>query len=196
MPAAASLTIMSESDNWTTPEAFSDHEIELVDEVVLSEDVLDDDGSVIGEHVERIDLLHVDGHDIVVIDDITIVTDDEGDLMIDETIAVFDEEGDVIVDETVTVVDAEGDILVEEHLIATDGEGDVIRVDSVLVIDGGAPDDRQLVAQFRTELDGVEEALERLDAGTYGICETCGTVIDDAVLASTPQVRSCSAHLV
>ena len=32
-------------------------------------------------------------------------------------------------------------------------------------------------------LDEVELALARLDDGTYGRCETCGAVIDDAVLA-------------
>jgi hypothetical protein len=42
---------------------------------------------------------------------------------------------------------------------------------------------------------GVERALEQLDAGTYGICESCGNAIEDAVLAATPQARSCSAHL-
>ncbi len=42
-------------------------------------------------------------------------------------------------------------------------------------------------------LDEVELALARLDDGTYGRCETCGAVIDDAVLAADPVVRSCGA---
>ncbi len=66
----------------------------------------------------------------------------------------------------------------------------------VVVFDGGEVDERQLAAVLRDELDGVERALERLDAGTYGLCETCGAAIDDDVLAVAPQSRSCSAHLV
>ena len=196
MRLAASLGPMNESGEWSAPERFSDNEVELVDEIVISEDILDEDGAVIGEHIETIDVLEVDGQGVVVIDDITIVTDDEGDLMIDETVAVFDEAGDVVVDETVTIVDAEGDVMVEEHLVAVDAQGDVLLAESITVIDGGELDDRALTAALHEELDGVEKALERLDAGTYGLCDTCGNPIDDAVLAETPQARSCSAHLV
>lgn len=187
---------MSESGEWSAPERFSQSEVELVDEIVLAEDILDEDGSVIGEHIETIDVLNVDGQGVVVIDDVTIVTDDEGDLMIDETVAIFDEDGDVIIDETITIVDAEGDVLIEEHVVAADAEGDVLLAESITVIDGGDLDDRQLASSLREELDGVERALERLDAGTYGLCDTCGNPIDDAMLAETPQARSCSAHLV
>lgn len=187
---------MTDSGEWSAPERFAESEVELIDEIVISEDILDDDGEVIGEHIETIDVLEVDGQGVVVIDDITVVTDDEGDLMIDETIAVFDEDGDVVIDETITIVDAEGDVLIEEHLIAADAQGDVVIADSVTIVDGGEADDRQLAARFREELDGVEGALERLDSGTYGLCDTCGGPIDDAVLAETPHARSCSAHLV
>ena len=193
---AASLRPMSNSGEWSAPERFSGNEVELVDEIVMSEDILDEDGSVIGEHVETIDVLEVDGQGVVVIDDVTIVTDDEGDLMIDETVAIFDEDGDVVLDETITIVDAEGDVMVEEHFIAADAEGNVVLADSITIVDGGDLDDRQLASALREELDGVERALERLDAGSYGLCDSCGTPIDDAVLAETPQARSCSAHLV
>ncbi len=98
---------MSNSGEWSAPDRFSDNEVELVDEIVLSEDILDEDGSVIGEL-----------------------------------------------------------------------------------------DDRQLASALREELDGVELALERLDAGSYGLCDSCGNPIDDAVLAEMPQARACSAHLV
>ncbi len=187
---------MSNSGEWSAPDRFSDNEVELVDEIVLSEDILDEDGSVIGEHVETIDILEVDGQGVVVIDDVTIVTDDEGDLMIDETVAIFDEDGDVVLDEINTIVDAEGDVMVEEHLIAADSEGNVVIADSITVVDGGELDDRQLASSLREELDGVELALERLDAGSYGLCDSCGNPIDDSVLAEMPQARSCSAHLV
>lgn len=192
---ATSLSGMSESGNWSAPDRFSGEEVELVDEIVLSEDILDEDGEVIGEHVETIDVLDIAGRGVVVIDDKTIVTDDEGDLMIDETIAIFDEDGDVLVDEVITIVDAEGDVMVEEHLVAADAQSDVLIIDSLTVLDGSDVDDRQLAAALRGELNGVERALEQLDAGTYGLCDSCGNAIEDAVLAVTPQARSCSAHL-
>jgi DnaK suppressor protein len=40
-------------------------------------------------------------------------------------------------------------------------------------------------------LDEVELAMARLDDGTYGRCETCGVLIDDAVLAVGPLEREC-----
>jgi hypothetical protein len=181
MHLAASLRPMSNSGEWSAPDRFSGDEVELVDEIVLSEDILDEDGSVIGEHVETIDILEVNGQGVVVIDDVTIVTDDEGDLMIDETVAIFDEDGDIVLDETITIIDAEGNVVVAE---------------SLTIVDGGELDDRQLASALREELDGVERALERLDAGSYGLCDSCGAPIDDAVLAEMPQARSCSAHLV
>lgn len=196
MHLAASLRPMSNSGEWSAPDRFSGDEVELVDEIVLSEDILDEDGSVIGEHVETIDILEVNGQGVVVIDDVTIVTDDEGDLMIDETVAIFDEDGDIVLDETITIVDAEGDVMVEEHFIAADAEGNVVVAESLTIVDGGELDDRQLASALREELDGVERALERLDEGSYGLCDSCGTPIDDAVLAEMPQARSCSAHLV
>ena len=196
MHLAASLRPMSNSGEWSAPDRFSGDEVELVDEIVLSEDILDEDGSVIGEHVETIDILEVNGQGVVVIDDVTIVTDDEGDLMIDETVAIFDEDGDIVLDETITIVDAEGDVMVEEHFIAADAEGNVVVAESLTIVDGGELDDRELASALREELDGVERALERLDAGSYGLCDSCGAPIDDAVLAEMPQARSCSAHLV
>ncbi|MEX1218075.1 MAG: TraR/DksA C4-type zinc finger protein [Acidimicrobiales bacterium] len=187
---------MAENNDRSTPDYFPESEVELIDEIVLSEDILDEAGEVIGEHIETIDLLEVDGQGVVVIDDVTIVNDDEGDMMIDEIVAVLTEDGDVLVDEILTIADAEGDVMVEEHLILADAQGDVVVIDSVTISDGTEPDDRLRAAIFREELDGVELALDRLDAGTYGMCETCGNPIDDALLAEIPQARSCSAHLV
>jgi DnaK suppressor protein len=40
-------------------------------------------------------------------------------------------------------------------------------------------------------LDEVEHALHRLDAGTYGACETCGAAIDLARLEALPWARFC-----
>lgn len=45
------------------------------------------------------------------------------------------------------------------------------------------------------DLAAVDEALARLDAGTYGVCESCRDPIGDEVLADDPTARACAAHL-
>jgi RNA polymerase-binding transcription factor DksA len=44
-------------------------------------------------------------------------------------------------------------------------------------------------------LDGVDEALERLSAGGYGACVTCGSPVLDADLERDPTRRFCGQHL-
>jgi RNA polymerase-binding transcription factor DksA len=41
------------------------------------------------------------------------------------------------------------------------------------------------------ELKDIDDALRRLDAGTYGICEECGKPIDEARLEAVPWARYC-----
>jgi len=50
-----------------------------------------------------------------------------------------------------------------------------------------------LAVSIRTRLEQVERALERLDAGGYGTCETCGGEIPVARLAAFPSVTLCVA---
>jgi DnaK suppressor protein len=42
-------------------------------------------------------------------------------------------------------------------------------------------------------LDQVDEALKRMEAGTYGLCERCGEEIDFARLKAIPQATLCMA---
>jgi RNA polymerase-binding transcription factor DksA len=44
-------------------------------------------------------------------------------------------------------------------------------------------------AQVAAELDGVELALARLDAGTYWACEVSGESLPDELLAADPTAR-------
>jgi RNA polymerase-binding transcription factor DksA len=44
-------------------------------------------------------------------------------------------------------------------------------------------------------LDGVDDALDRLSAGTYGTCATCGAPVLDAHLEAEPSRRHCEQHL-
>ena len=52
------------------------------------------------------------------------------------------------------------------------------------------------VAAAEAELDAVEDALVRLDDGTYGACEVCGAAIDDARLEEDPTACRCADHPV
>jgi len=48
-----------------------------------------------------------------------------------------------------------------------------------------------LVTTLANNLIDVEHALARLDAGTYGACETCGGEIGAARLEAMPAARYC-----
>lgn len=48
-----------------------------------------------------------------------------------------------------------------------------------------------LVRQARQRLAEVEAATRRLDAGTYGVCESCGRPIAPARLEARPEARTC-----
>jgi RNA polymerase-binding transcription factor DksA len=41
------------------------------------------------------------------------------------------------------------------------------------------------------ELKDIDDALRRLDRGTYGICEECGKPIEEARLEAVPWARYC-----
>jgi len=48
-----------------------------------------------------------------------------------------------------------------------------------------------LATSLKETLDDVERALRKLDDGTYGACEQCGTAIADARLEAMPTARLC-----
>ncbi len=52
---------------------------------------------------------------------------------------------------------------------------------------------KDLAVRTRLEktLRQVEEALQKFELGTYGICEACGTKIDWARLEAKPEARLC-----
>ena len=51
--------------------------------------------------------------------------------------------------------------------------------------------DLSILEQVEAELADVEHALRRLDDGSYGTCEACGKVIDEARLEALPAARFC-----
>lgn len=60
--------------------------------------------------------------------------------------------------------------------------------------EGGAALDLDRLAAAEVDLASVEDALERLDAGTWGTCGTCGGTIDPDDLQQRPTERACPAH--
>ena len=54
---------------------------------------------------------------------------------------------------------------------------------------------RALVATLETRYNNIKDALERVDAGTYGVCEVCGKEIEPARLEANPAASTCKAHL-
>lgn len=90
-----------------------------------------------------------------------------------------------------------------------EGAGDGLRVEG-----GGAPvqpglapsapdaetfereRDLELVQRLETDLAEVEDALRRLDDGSYGRCQTCGRPIDARALDREPLTRLCADHRV
>ena len=48
-----------------------------------------------------------------------------------------------------------------------------------------------LLGTLRDTLNDVDDALAKIDAGTYGICEQCGQPIGEARLEAMPAARLC-----
>jgi RNA polymerase-binding transcription factor DksA len=48
-----------------------------------------------------------------------------------------------------------------------------------------------IVGQVQRHLAEIEQAVTRLDAGTYGICERCGQMIAEARLEARPASSRC-----
>jgi DnaK suppressor protein len=48
-----------------------------------------------------------------------------------------------------------------------------------------------LASELQDALEDVEAAIERLGAGTYGVCDRCGDAISPARLEAKPAARRC-----
>ena len=54
-----------------------------------------------------------------------------------------------------------------------------------------------LLGPKRAELEAIEEALGRLESGTYGLCEDCGQPIEPRrleIMPETPLCRNCQSQ--
>ncbi len=89
------------------------------------------------------------------------------------------------------------------ELVARDAELSVTSEDP-LVYDDNFADSAQVAAELgenqvalaatREQLDEIDAALQRLDEGTFGVCETCGRPIAAARLEALPATRFCIDH--
>lgn len=48
-----------------------------------------------------------------------------------------------------------------------------------------------LIVRARRQLAEVKAAVERLEAGTYGVCEVCGRPVGEERLEARPAARTC-----
>ena len=51
-----------------------------------------------------------------------------------------------------------------------------------------------MTGSAREQLREIEAALERVEAGTYGVCEVCGEPIAPGRLEARPTARTCVKH--
>jgi DnaK suppressor protein len=80
-------------------------------------------------------------------------------------------------------------VLVAEHKAASDALTGQRDVDSILereIADASA-------VRAREALEAIDEALAGIAAGSYGVCESCGTAIPVERLEAVPHARFCVA---
>ena len=68
--------------------------------------------------------------------------------------------------------------------------GDLRRAPHDLAIDEA----RALLGDAERELRAIEQAIARLEQGTYSTCEVCGSPIEPERLVDEPTERRCGAH--
>jgi DnaK suppressor protein len=77
-----------------------------------------------------------------------------------------------------------------EAMYTMDADRDIERTDRVQE-EAAEVTLKALEEHERQEMAEIQAALARIDAGTYGICDTCGAVISLARLAALPMARRC-----
>jgi RNA polymerase-binding transcription factor len=78
----------------------------------------------------------------------------------------------------------------EEAMYAMDADRDIERTDRIQE-EAAEVTLTALEEHERREMAEIQAALARIDAGTYGACDTCGAVISPARLAALPMARRC-----
>ena len=88
----------------------------------------------------------------------------------------------------------------------TEGEweatGDTLDVATPMADANEAADQLEEYQERRGETDAlqvrwneIKHALEKIERGTYGTCETCSQAIEEDRLEANPAARTCKAHM-
>ena len=92
----------------------------------------------------------------------------------------------------------DADLAGEEDLDAAgrdlDAAGAGAWTDASEHLTASVPDDIRRLDEIDAELAGVDAALRRLNDGTYGTCELCGTPLDGDALHRDPLTTRCPDH--
>jgi RNA polymerase-binding transcription factor DksA len=59
----------------------------------------------------------------------------------------------------------------------------------------GFENNTAILKQLETQLMDVNEALKKIEEGTYGKCEVSGELIDEGRLNANPSARTCTEHM-
>lgn len=54
---------------------------------------------------------------------------------------------------------------------------------------------RGILNQLEVRLNEVKSALSKIENGSYGTCETCGSAIEEDRLEANPAAPTCKAHM-
>lgn len=52
-----------------------------------------------------------------------------------------------------------------------------------------------ILKQLEIRYNEIKEALQRIERGKFGNCETCGEQIEEARLEANPAARTCKTHI-
>jgi RNA polymerase-binding transcription factor DksA len=56
-------------------------------------------------------------------------------------------------------------------------------------------ENEHILGQLEKQMEEVESALERIEKGTYGICEVGGENIEKERLEASPSAKTCKKHM-
>jgi len=76
---------------------------------------------------------------------------------------------------------------IEEYDSAEDGEV----ADSIETLDNN----NAIVLELENQLRDIKDALEKIENGTYGVCEISGEPIEIDRLEANPSARTCKMHM-
>lgn len=54
---------------------------------------------------------------------------------------------------------------------------------------------RATLSQLETRYNNIKRALQKIENGTYGVCEVSGETIEPERLAANPAARTCQKHM-